>query len=499
MKFRSDEDGYITALRFYKQANNTGTHVGHLWSGDRPAAGGRDLHERDRLGLADRRAPEPGRRSPRTRPTSPPTTRPSGYLRVRPAATSRRASTTPPMQRAGERPRRRQRRLPLRRQRLPGHDASTRPTTGSTRRSTAPCRPTRAARRSPRPRRRRRHRRRPRHRRSRRPSTSRSPPASVSARDVHAARRRRRARARRRELRRADADGAARCRRRRSPTRHDLHARRSRAAPSGVTDAAGNPLSRRPAPGPSRPRRSRRPRAPAARSSSSPSRADPFDALLRGDPARRGPQRVQHVADGPVTAQALTGNDARDPRRRLRSRTPRWRSLTNWVQAGGNLIAMRPDKKLAGAARAHRRRRHARERLHEGRPGQRRGRRDRRADAPVPRHGRPLHAERRERGRDAVLRRGHGDLEPGRVACATSAPAAARPRRSPTTSRARSSTRARATRPGRARSATARAERHPARTTSSTAPRPATSSPTGSTPTGSTSRRPTSSSACSPT
>ena len=33
MKLRSDEDGFITALRFYKQPNNTGTHVGHLWSG----------------------------------------------------------------------------------------------------------------------------------------------------------------------------------------------------------------------------------------------------------------------------------------------------------------------------------------------------------------------------------------------------------------------------------------------------------------------------------
>ena len=31
-KFRSDEDGYITSLRFYKQSNNTGKHVGHLWS-----------------------------------------------------------------------------------------------------------------------------------------------------------------------------------------------------------------------------------------------------------------------------------------------------------------------------------------------------------------------------------------------------------------------------------------------------------------------------------
>ncbi|MDA0180308.1 DUF4082 domain-containing protein [Solirubrobacter phytolaccae] len=32
MKFRSKEDGFITALRFYKQPNNTGVHVGNLWS-----------------------------------------------------------------------------------------------------------------------------------------------------------------------------------------------------------------------------------------------------------------------------------------------------------------------------------------------------------------------------------------------------------------------------------------------------------------------------------
>src|SRR5262245_18644822 len=31
-KFRSDVAGYITGLRFYKFANNTGTHTGHLWS-----------------------------------------------------------------------------------------------------------------------------------------------------------------------------------------------------------------------------------------------------------------------------------------------------------------------------------------------------------------------------------------------------------------------------------------------------------------------------------
>ena len=31
VKFRSSQDGYITALRFYKYPQNTGTHVGHLW------------------------------------------------------------------------------------------------------------------------------------------------------------------------------------------------------------------------------------------------------------------------------------------------------------------------------------------------------------------------------------------------------------------------------------------------------------------------------------
>ncbi len=34
VRFRPAEDGFITALRFYKQANNAGTHVGHLWSAD---------------------------------------------------------------------------------------------------------------------------------------------------------------------------------------------------------------------------------------------------------------------------------------------------------------------------------------------------------------------------------------------------------------------------------------------------------------------------------
>ncbi len=32
VKFRTDNDGVISGVRFYKSANNTGTHVGHLWS-----------------------------------------------------------------------------------------------------------------------------------------------------------------------------------------------------------------------------------------------------------------------------------------------------------------------------------------------------------------------------------------------------------------------------------------------------------------------------------
>src|SRR4051795_6053256 len=33
VKFRSDTDAFITGLRFYKGSANSGSHVGHLWSG----------------------------------------------------------------------------------------------------------------------------------------------------------------------------------------------------------------------------------------------------------------------------------------------------------------------------------------------------------------------------------------------------------------------------------------------------------------------------------
>ena len=32
MKFRANTDGYITAVRFYKYATNTGIHIGNLWN-----------------------------------------------------------------------------------------------------------------------------------------------------------------------------------------------------------------------------------------------------------------------------------------------------------------------------------------------------------------------------------------------------------------------------------------------------------------------------------
>ena len=82
VKFTSDVAGYITGIRFYKGSGNTGTHVGHLWTQHRHAAGHRHLHRRDRLGLAAGQLRAAGGRSRPTPPTSPPTTRPPGNYAV---------------------------------------------------------------------------------------------------------------------------------------------------------------------------------------------------------------------------------------------------------------------------------------------------------------------------------------------------------------------------------------------------------------------------------
>ena len=88
-------------------------------------------------------------------------------------------------------------------------------------------------------------------------------------------------------------------------------------------------------------------------------------------------------------------------------------TLTSWVNGGGNLIAMRPDKQLAGLLGLS----DANATLAEAYM---------RVDASaapgtgitvghdaVPRHRRPLHARRRHRGRDALLEREHRDRESG--------------------------------------------------------------------------------------
>ena len=88
MKFRSDEDGFITALRFYKQPNNIGTHVGHLWTSTGPAARRGPVHGRDGVGVAGGGAADAGPDHRRTPPTSPPTTRATGSSRSAAATSS---------------------------------------------------------------------------------------------------------------------------------------------------------------------------------------------------------------------------------------------------------------------------------------------------------------------------------------------------------------------------------------------------------------------------
>ena len=56
VKFRSDESGFITGLRFYKTSGNTGTHVGHLWTADGTQLAEATFTRRDRLRLAAGRA-----------------------------------------------------------------------------------------------------------------------------------------------------------------------------------------------------------------------------------------------------------------------------------------------------------------------------------------------------------------------------------------------------------------------------------------------------------
>ena len=460
VKFRSDVAGYITGIRFYKGAGNTGTHVGHLWTTRRHPARHRDLHRRDRRPAGSRSTF--ARRSPiaaehdlrrllltrRTATTPSTTTTSRTARRQRRRCTRSRTATDGPngvyRYGAGGVPRPTtfnvEQLLGRRRLRPPVGPDTTPPTVSSVaRRRAAPAASPPAAnvdgdvQRADGRRDDRRH-----HRSSCAIPANALVPATVTYDAGHA---------------HGDArpDSAARTLDR--PTR-----RRSRAAPAG---SRTRPATRSPptTPGRSRPprrRRRRRTRARAARSSCR-QRREPVQPLLRRDPARRGPQRVRRRRTSrtvtPAVARRATTSSILGEMPLTAAQVT---MLTDWVHAGGNLIAMRPDTQLAGLLGLTRRRRHARRTATcRSTPASAPGRRHRRPDDPVPRHRRPLHAERRDRVAtlysDATTR----DAEPRRDAAQRRRATAARPRRSPTTSRARSSTRARATRRGRARSATA--------------------------------------------
>ena len=197
-----------------------------------------------------------------------------------------------------------------------------------------------------------------------------------------------------------------------------------------------------------------RPADRAGRSWWWPRRADPFSRYLAEILRAEGLNEFE-LATGPVTSAMLAGKEVvvlgsqalTDPQVSL---------LTNWVQGGGNLIAMRPDKKLAGLLGLTDAGEHAQQRVHarghdgppagsgiDGQTLQFHGTADRYT------LGRPLRSRRCTR-----TRRRRPRTPPSR--CGRSGRAAGRPPRSRSTWRARWSTRAREIRPGRARSATAR-------------------------------------------
>ena len=144
VKFRSDINGYITGIRFYKGANNTGTHIGNLWTSRGHAAGHRDVHQRDGDRLAAGHAsPTPVAITANTVYVASYFAPNGGYAGDNSVLRSR-GRGQPAAACTARRRERRQRRLPLRpEQRLPRRDRTRPPTTGSTscsRRRSAPTR-----------------------------------------------------------------------------------------------------------------------------------------------------------------------------------------------------------------------------------------------------------------------------------------------------------------------------------------------------------------------
>ena len=85
MKFRTDVDGFITGVRFYKSANNIGTHVGNLWTSTGTLLAHGNVRGLKRRPAGSRCCSTRRWRSPQTRPTSCRITPTSDTIR-RPAA-----------------------------------------------------------------------------------------------------------------------------------------------------------------------------------------------------------------------------------------------------------------------------------------------------------------------------------------------------------------------------------------------------------------------------
>ena len=133
VKFRADVAGYITGVRFYKGAGNTGTHVGNLWTsaGTLLASGTFTGETASGWQQVDLRRAGRGH--------APNTTYVASYSRRRRPLRRRRAATSRPPASTSRRCTRsangadgRQRRLPLRRRRGFPTRPTARPTTGST-------------------------------------------------------------------------------------------------------------------------------------------------------------------------------------------------------------------------------------------------------------------------------------------------------------------------------------------------------------------------------
>ena len=110
VKFTASVAGYVTGVRFFKGAGNTGTHLGSLWSGKARCSLARPSPAKARAAGSRSTSPTRSRSAPAA-PTSPPTTPPTATTRST-STTSPAPTATAPCTRSATA--KQQRRLPLR-------------------------------------------------------------------------------------------------------------------------------------------------------------------------------------------------------------------------------------------------------------------------------------------------------------------------------------------------------------------------------------------------